>query len=74
MAPNAPQQWPDLGNIPDSTSAHAHELKGAATALQKAIRARGKGNNVASVPGARILPFYESIEAFLEKFSRETGV
>ncbi|KAK8117282.1 uncharacterized protein PG998_005563 [Apiospora kogelbergensis] len=74
MAPNAPQQWPDLGNIPDSTSAHAHELKGAATALQKAIRARGKGNNVASVPGARILPFCESIEAFLEKFSRETGV
>jgi len=63
--PAARQDWPILGQAPDSITAPAHQLAEDARTLQKAIQGRQKG---ASVPSGRLVPLCKSLEAFIEKF------
>jgi hypothetical protein len=65
LPPTRPD-WPFVGLIIESTTAHAHQLAEEAKALQKAFQAR-KGTNT-NIPGSKLLPFCRSIETFVEKF------
>jgi hypothetical protein len=64
-------QWPSMGKIDPSITAHAHQLIEDASALSRAIQDRQKS---ASVPSSKLTPLCDSIQAFVQRFLTQTGV
>ncbi|KAK8006759.1 hypothetical protein PG989_000749 [Apiospora arundinis] len=75
MAKDKSGQWPHVGNITTSISAHHHNLTGDLQRLQNYIKTREETSSGApGMPAARLKPLLSSFDSFLEKFSRESGV